>query len=984
MRSADARRSLLRTARFEACEERLMLSAQPIASAFSSDLWLDDSTVGLPQAQIGNVETSLADVHDAYGVSYVRNTFGFDGDGQTVAVIDSGIAWDHYALGGGFGDGYQVVGGWDFTEENDANPYDDGPAGFHGTHVAGIIGSNDGQYMGVAPGVDLVALRVFNDQGSGYFSWIESALDWVHEHRNDFANPITTVNLSLGTEYNSDQLPNWAMLEDEFAQLRNDGVFISVAAGNSFQSYGEAGLSYPAVSPYVVPVSSVTNSGSFSSFSQRDDRVLAAPGQSITSTVPDYLFDFNGVTDDFATASGTSMAAPYAAGASTLVRQAMEFVGYEDVDQQDIYDHLYDTADVFYDSTTNAYYHRINLQSALDSLMPEDDFGSTIGDAHSLGTIAGDANFGGLIGTLTDTDYFTFTAGQSGEMTLSLTGTHDLAARWRLDGGDAVIGDTLTFDVVQGQQYTLSLETTDGIGRYDVDVELTSTIVDWGKVSYATYNEAGAVAGERWFQMTAQRDGYMSLQANFDPSAGSVSLEIFNEHGQLISGGSTNASGARVDWVADGNETYFVKVVGDTANVEYQVANLISINGSVATVHGTAGDDAFAFVAGDTLRVTANDIQYVFARGDITKVTFLGGGGDDSIRLTGSSAEDTARISVGRATLAGDDYLAVATDVEDVRVFGGGGFDRVFFYDSAGDDRFIARATNGLSYMDGDGFFHLARGFEDVRALALNGGADRAWLFDSAGDDQFVAHAENGLGYMNGEGYFHLTRGFDQIRAIANSGGADRAWLFDSAGDDRFIARAQLDDAYMRGDGFFNYARGFDRAAGISQNGGDDLAIFHDSTGNDHYVARANLNDAYMRGDGFFNYARGFDRAVAFANHGGVDRATYIDSAGNDAFYSRADDAFLIGGGSFYRSIGFNSINAMAVNGGDDQAFVQGVVARDEVFGRGDYLKVIRDAGTARMNGFESINAIADGEDSPSADVEAVDYLFQLFGTWDL
>ena len=214
----------------------------------------------------------LSDVHSTTGVSHVRNAYGLSGAGQTVAVIDSGIAWDHYALGRGFGEDYRVVGGWDFTEENDANPYDDGPSGFHGTHVAGIIGSSDAKNSGVAPGVDLVALRVFNDQGAGYFSWVEKALQWVHTNRNSFENPITVVNLSLGTDWNATSVPNWTTIEDEFAQLKADGIFIAVAAGNSFASYNSPGLSYPASSPYVVPVSSVTNSGVFSTFSQRHSR----------------------------------------------------------------------------------------------------------------------------------------------------------------------------------------------------------------------------------------------------------------------------------------------------------------------------------------------------------------------------------------------------------------------------------------------------------------------------------------------------------------------------------------------------------------------------------------------------------------------------------------------------------------------------------------------------------------------------------------
>ena len=93
--------------------------------------------------------------------------YGFDGKGQTIAIIDSGIAWDHNALGGGFGAGYKVVGGWDFAD-NDALPYDSGSAGIHGTHVAGIVAAEHDKYQGVSSGVDLVSLRVFNDQGAAH------------------------------------------------------------------------------------------------------------------------------------------------------------------------------------------------------------------------------------------------------------------------------------------------------------------------------------------------------------------------------------------------------------------------------------------------------------------------------------------------------------------------------------------------------------------------------------------------------------------------------------------------------------------------------------------------------------------------------------------------------------------------------------------------------------------------------------------------
>ena len=131
------------------------------------------------------VEQMLTEAHNLTGWFNVQQNYGFTGLGQTVAVIDSGIAWDHFALGGGFGAGYRVVGGWDFTEENDANPYDDGALGLArharlGHHRQQRIGRD----TGVAPGVDLVGLRVFNDAGQGFFSWIENALRWVHNNRN--------------------------------------------------------------------------------------------------------------------------------------------------------------------------------------------------------------------------------------------------------------------------------------------------------------------------------------------------------------------------------------------------------------------------------------------------------------------------------------------------------------------------------------------------------------------------------------------------------------------------------------------------------------------------------------------------------------------------------------------------------------------------------------------------------------------------------
>ncbi len=516
MRNDSLREALLRKARYETLEERLVLSAQPLGDFFLSETLLSGTIV-----DYGELAPALNTVHQGSGVAHAQKSYGLSGRGQTVAVIDSGVAYDHVALGGGLGAGYRVVGGWDFTEENDANPYDDGPAGFHGTHVAGIIGSNDAAHLGVAPEVDLVALRVFNDQGAGYFEWVENALRWVHDNRHTFENPITTVNLSLGTSWNADSVPKWATLEDEFALLESDGIFISVAAGNSFSKYNATGLNYPAVSPYVVPVASSGSDGQLSDFSQRHDRVLVAPGEKITSTVPDYLFGADGNPNDFAAASGTSMASPYVAGASVLVREAMQFAGHQNITQDAIYDHLRSTADLVYDNATGAYYHRLNLQRAIDTLLP-DDFGSTESTALDLGVLQGGESVSGSISRLDDRDFFTFVAGQSGTVRFTVSSSDELAADWEKSGGGQVGGAALSFDVVAGESYTVSLGTADRIGHYEIHIALDkaasgdagsgdsqsdplaelayNTDQDLGLYTTGIYGENWAGWGEKWMK----------------------------------------------------------------------------------------------------------------------------------------------------------------------------------------------------------------------------------------------------------------------------------------------------------------------------------------------------------------------------------------------------------------------------------------------------------------------------------------------------
>ena len=94
-----------------------MMTARADAAHWITDYLTGGSTaLYQPRAQFNVLPTSLAAAHEQTGMDVVRERYGLSGAGQTVAIIDSGVAYDHPALGGGFGEDYRVVGGRDFTE----------------------------------------------------------------------------------------------------------------------------------------------------------------------------------------------------------------------------------------------------------------------------------------------------------------------------------------------------------------------------------------------------------------------------------------------------------------------------------------------------------------------------------------------------------------------------------------------------------------------------------------------------------------------------------------------------------------------------------------------------------------------------------------------------------------------------------------------------------------------------------------------------
>ena len=403
-----------------------------------------------------------------------------------------------------------------------------------------------------------------------------------------------------------------------------------------------------------------------------------------------------------------------------------------------LYNTMIDTADTIYDPVTGANYHRLNLDRAIESIMPADDFGSTAATAEGLGTIVDARSLTGTIGKLGDQDWFSFQAGVSGKVTLSAAAAGEIAPQWEFAIAPADLvasGSTVTFAVVAGQTYRVGLSTDAGLGHYTLDLHLEPIRV----------------------------------------------IAPFRQVGKELRVSGTAGDDAFALVVAD---TYRLSVNGVEYQFDRQAVNSFVFDGSTGRdtilLQAATGGATAVLQPGS---VDLGGLGYTIHAGSVECITVRAGSGSNRVTFYDSPGDDKFTATSAFAELSGPGFVNRAEGFSSVSALASGGIDVAWLYDSPGSDTLAVGPTE--TTLSGRGFSNRARFFDEIYASGEAGGYDLAVLYNSAGNMQLDAagrKAEARFTTLAADGTLAESSktslsGFEHVRALSYGGKAIRPKL---------------------------------------------------------------------------------------------------------------------------------------------------------------------------------------------------------------
>lgn len=459
-----------------------------------------------------------------------------------IAVLDSGIDYTHPDHQGG-----RLILGPDFAN-NDNDPYDD--AG-HGTIVTGVVGASTNNGVGIAGatwGNKILAIKIAGSNGYSTWSWMAKGLTYAADQGARVAN------ISFASPTSSSTIAN------AVSYAYQKGVVITAAAGNSV-----APPQYPAAYPEVIAVSGINGS----------DQWLYGYGPYISVTAYAGAYTTQnpfGTPYYYGSWGGTSVAAPYVAGAAALV-----FSVNPSLTPAQVRDIIQRTADDLGDPGWDQYYGwgKLNLYKAVlaakNGVMPTT--GTISGHVTSNGTALSGATITALQSGVAKGQSTTSSDGSYALPNLT-AGTYDIKAEktgytTQTQTGKAVsAGQVTTVDfalissvTVGNISGTITSSSGQALGQATVSAYQSGTLVkSVSSLSDGTYYISNLNTGT--YDLTASLSGFQSqtktgiavtsgqttsginfsLTANPSQTYGSLTGVVTNSSGQIQSGVKVTAT----------------------------------------------------------------------------------------------------------------------------------------------------------------------------------------------------------------------------------------------------------------------------------------------------------------------------------------------------------------------------------------------------------------------------------------------------------
>ena len=557
---------------------------------------------------------------------------GYRGQGIVVANMDTGVDVTHPDLASRWRGG---TNSWyDPNGEHPTTPTD---INGHGTWTMGVMvgGAAGGSSIGIAPDATWIAVKIFDDRGTATSIGIHQGFQWLLDPDGNPATP------------NAPDVVNdsWTMsaagclldFEPDLASLRAAGILPVFAAGNYGPLPGSSRS--PANNPEAFAVGATDDADVLYPYSSRGPSPcgqpvypqLAAPGVGVHTT------DLYGL---YADATGTSVAAPHAAGALALLLQA--FPGMSADRQASALENS--AVDLGAAGPDNSYGDgRLDVLAAYQWLATTPDFTSSVSPSSATTAAGGAVSYAISVSPVN---------GFTGDVSLTLSGLSESEASWTISppviaggSGSAQVSVNTATSIAAGT-YPLTITMTSGATVHSATVTLVVTAPpDFGMS--VTPTSRNAVAG-----------------ADVTYTVGVTSLNGFAENVELSLTGLPSGVGTA---------SFSPQAIAGAGSSQLTVTTLPSAPGGTypLTITGTAGDVTHTVAA--TLVVSARDYALSVSPSSATisrrqsakyaiNVSVVGGSvGNVSLTVSGLPAGTTAVLSPNPVGSPGSSTMTVKT-----------------------------------------------------------------------------------------------------------------------------------------------------------------------------------------------------------------------------------------------------------------------------------------------------------------------------------